>query len=635
MNRILFLLAMTAVLGLSAETPLVDDSIDEIDLEDDAALAAQKPQITAAEKTEGPVALVDIECDEATLADILRQFRKTTGANIISGESTNLQRRVSVSLKHVPWRQGLQAILNSRGFRLDERENIFRVVEDFQTTPLLTRTFQLNHASCAELADLFNASYAAKDSKGKVLHPIASSFAGANVVVVTAPEKVISDCEAIIKSVDKAVAQIYIEARFLELSTEAMHKLGLQWNSLESWGVSAKNLSADFSLSSARTTSDGYKTAQALAGSGSREGSSLLSSQNSQSASEIGSTWSTATADSSESSSKGAGSFSLSRDSNYERSKNTANNIGFSGQLSASDFTLALSAFEQLEDARIFSNPKVIVSNGKEANVDMTTKFPNVRLTSQRNNSDYGSYLDMSAQLEQIQGNADAGGLFAGSCFFEWGITLCVKPRISPDGLISVEITPTISQLNYDIADGGSSSGYYEIQSDASFGKYPIISMKRINTDFTMKDGSTAVIGGLSRTTEDDVDSGIPYLRKIPWIGPKLFGWKSRQKVQKEIIICVTIGIANPEDLPSDIGLPTNAIIGREYVSGKRLEPGLRKGPAAKILKLDMSALEDRHSETSTDEPAKGEVKITPAKGESVDLLSNLNEEAAAVATDN
>ena len=42
--------------------------------------------------------LVDIDCDDATLADILRQFRKTTGANIISTDSSNLQQRVSVSL---------------------------------------------------------------------------------------------------------------------------------------------------------------------------------------------------------------------------------------------------------------------------------------------------------------------------------------------------------------------------------------------------------------------------------------------------------------------------------------------------------------------------------------------------------
>ena len=123
-----------------------------------------------------------------------------------------------------------------------------------------------------------------------------------------------------------------------------------------------------------------------------------------------------------------------------------------------------------------------------------------------------------------------------------------------------------------------------------------------------MKDGATAVIGGLSKSAEEDVDSGIPYLRKIPWVGQKLFGWKSRQKVQKEILVFVTIGIADPSNLPKDIGLPKNAILGREFVRGNQLEPGDREGVGAKVLKLDMSELDKRGKKKS-----QGKVTITPA----------------------
>ena len=42
---------------------------------------------------------------------------------------------------------------------------------------------------------------------------------------------------------------------------------------------------------------------------------------------------------------------------------------GFSGQLSADDFTLALSAFEEFGEGKIFSNPKIIVSNGRMASL--------------------------------------------------------------------------------------------------------------------------------------------------------------------------------------------------------------------------------------------------------------------------
>ncbi|MDO5313656.1 MAG: hypothetical protein Q4G55_09685 [bacterium] len=166
---------------------------------------------------------------------------------------------------------------------------------------------------------------------------------------------------------------------------------------------------------------------------------------------------------------------------------------------------------------------------------------------------------------------------------------LSVKPRISPDGLISVEIVPTISEKTDEKTIAGAGEAIYT--------SYPIISVKRLTTEFTMKDGSTAVIGGLTQTVEDDVDSGIPYLRKIPWVGPKLFGWKSRQKVQKEIIVCVTIGIANPAELPEDVGLPKNAVLGREYLTGARQEPGARDGKAREALRLDMRPLDERKHE--------------------------------------
>ena len=125
--------------------------------------------------------------------------------------------------------------------------------------------------------------------------------------------------------------------------------------------------------------------------------------------------------------------------------------------------------------------------------------------------------------------------------------------------------------------------------------------MQRLITDFTMKDGSTAVIGGLTQTKEDDVDTGIPYLRKIPWIGQKLFGWTSRQKIQKEIIVFVTVGIANPRKLEMDVGLPKNAVLGREYVEGKALEPGDRGG-VKKSMELDLRDVDDRRNDEERDE---------------------------------
>ena len=592
--------AETATSNVDDATTLQDEGTDEIDLEeDDSAIAAKKPQIKG-EMSEGTMSLVDIDCDDATLADILRQFRKTTGANIISDDSTNLQRRVSVSLKHVPWLQGMTAILGSRGFRVEIRDNIYRVVEDLQLIPVSTRTFKLNHASAKELADLFNATYAPKDPSGKIKSPIASSFPGANVVVVTTTDKILSDCEAIIAAVDEAVAQIYIEARFIELSTEAMHKLGMQWDSLESWGASVRNISGGWEYNNGRAANYGMPlTTRTLTSSASDTKSTNVSSG------KDGTTTTTSTSPTSSSSDSstytGLIPNSIGAAAGAGRSaENMAwhNARGFSGQLSVDDFRLAMSAFEQMSDAKVFSNPKIIVSNGKEAKVDMTTKYPNVTIDSNYTGQN-SQNLSISTKLDTIPGEDKF--MFAKEAFFSWGIELSVTPRISPDGLISVQIVPTISDC----------TGYLKVNSsqetDTPYTQYPIIEVKRLTTEFTMKDGATAVIGGLSKSVEEDVDSGIPYLRKIPWIGQKLFGWKSRQKVQKEILVFVTIGIADPSKLPKDIGLPKNAILGREFVRGNQLEPGDREGASAKVLKLEMTELDKRGKRK-----AQGNVTITP-----------------------
>ena len=639
-----------------APAPAPESEADEIDLDklDDSADAARKaPTVKMAdpapastnvssaasastnriEQSAAPVVvtgLVDISCDDATLADILRQFRRTTGANIISADSSNLQQRVSVSLKHVPWLDALQVILNTKKFRLEPRGDIYFVSEDKQIEPVFTKTFVLNHASSKELAELFNSTLGAagtKDPKtGKVQsRQIATAFEGANVVVVTASEKVLSDCEQIIRSVDKAVAQIYIEARFIEVSNEAMHKLGVQWNQLASWGATVKDASATLGYANGRTGvykngyTDVYYTPKNMAQTG------------------LTSTYTDMATGKSEFDYSSGGENSFYTPKNFVQTGSTANYTDlangssaldyrrqdylkadalsdamswrnfrmFSGQLSADDFRLAMSAFEQMEDVKIFSNPKIIVSNGKEARVDMTTKFPNVRVQASRNSSNGSDSLDISTQLEIIPGEDKL--MFAKEAFYAWGITLTVKPRISPDGLINVEIVPTISQLDTDVT----STGFYQVSGgdSSAYSSYPIIQVKRLTTDFTMKDGATAVIGGLSKTTEGDVDSGIPYLRKIPWIGPKLFGWKSRGKVQKEIIVFVTLGVADPANLPADVGLPKNAVVGREYVAGRKFEPGDRAGGLADVMAVDVRPIEEKQSDNSR---GTGSVTITP-----------------------
>ena len=182
------------------------------------------------------------------------------------------------------------------------------------------------------------------------------------------------------------------------------------------------------------------------------------------------------------------------------------------------------------------------------------------------------------------------------AAFLSWRIELEVTPRVGTNGLINVSIVPTISSQTDWVTAGASDTN--SKSTDNNIGsysaKYPVIDVQRLVTDFVMADGTTAVIGGLSKTTEEQTDSGIPLLRDIPWLGNKLFGGKSRQKVQKEILVFVTVGFANPRMLRQDVGLPKNAVLGREYTDGFRKEPGDRRNGVAGVTSLDLRSIEEQ-----------------------------------------
>ena len=417
-----------------------------------------------------------------------------------------------------------------------------------------SRMFELTYASATDVADNFNRTWrGVLTTNGCVVAgDMAVPFIEANSVMVTAPESVLDNCAEMIAKIDRKPRQVYIEARFVELKNRAAYDLGIDWSGIGRLTVDA---SGSAGISRQRIPDNISKYSQ-----------STVSGMKGNSQS-------------------------------YEFTKGgTADNSYFQGMLSVEQMKIVLAAFQGSEDVKTFSNPKVIVTSGKEAIVDMTTKRPNVILSAKRVLNGNNNTLDVDTQMREVPGNDEL--MFAHQSFFSWGVMLSVQPRIMTNELINVAIVPTVSSLG----SGGDEVNYVKVESSESdeipAPKFPIIDVQRIVTEFTLKDGQTAVIGGLSKTYEYDYDNGIPYLCDIPWIGNKLFGGKTRQKEQREIIIFVTVGLADPEDVKSDVGLPKNAVLGRTYTNGTRKEPGDRTNAVEGVMSLDLRDLEDRAKDT-------------------------------------
>ena len=71
-------------------------------------------------------------------------------------------------------------------------------------------------------------------------------------------------------------------------------------------------------------------------------------------------------------------------------------------------------------------------------------------------------------------------------------------------------------------------------------------------------------------------------------------------------MVFVTVGLVDPVNMQKDAGLPKNAVLGRQYVEGQRLEPGDKNRDRVEGLKsLDLRPLEEQAADPAAGGSAK------------------------------
>ncbi|PKL51706.1 MAG: hypothetical protein CVV37_05035 [Nitrospira bacterium HGW-Nitrospira-1] len=153
-----------------------------------------------------------------------------------------------------------------------------------------------------------------------------------------------------------------------------------------------------------------------------------------------------------------------------------------------------LSALETIGKSKTLSNPKILALDNASANIQQGKTF-------------YVQTLDDKGNPKSEEKTAT--------------LSLTVKPRITPDGYIQLEITATDDSL--------------EIS-----GQYPVVNKRSLQTTALVKNGETLVLGGIYTSNETELETGMPWLRKIP-----VLGWLFKTKTQtgpeiKEILVFIT-----------------------------------------------------------------------------------------------
>ena len=175
---------------------------------------------------------------------------------------------------------------------------------------------------------------------------------------------------------------------------------------------------------------------------------------------------------------------------------NPAGNLWVSFLSNRFSVNIILQALEKEGKIRIVSNPKIVTQNNKKATILSGRKIPYP--TSQGNGAITVAFADANLQLD-------------------------VTPQITSDGTIIMDLKIEKSEADF----------------SNSVQNTPSIIRRSIETQVLVRDGGTAVLGGVYTTKTSDSTQGIPFLSKLPLIG-WLFRTKDHTDDSAELLIFVT-----------------------------------------------------------------------------------------------
>jgi general secretion pathway protein D len=231
--------------------------------------------------------------------------------------------------------------------------------------------------------------------------------------------------------------------------------------------------------------------------------------------------------------------------------------LALAGVFTNPQFQVVLRAINQQKGVDLVSAPKVTVKSGAKATINITRKFPYPR--------DYSP-----PQVPQTQGNGSINPATpATPTSFETrnvGVQLEVEPTVGPDGYtIELSLSPQITEfqgfVNYGspiqtIAPVYFSTGITNVVVDTkpvvltpNVINQPVFSVRQVDTQVSVYDGQTVVLGGLLREDVQKVQDKTPILGDIPLAG-SLFRSSANQRIKRNLLIFVTAGLLDPAGQP-------------------------------------------------------------------------------------
>ncbi|MEO6567133.1 MAG: hypothetical protein ABIO94_00095 [Opitutaceae bacterium] len=187
-------------------------------------------------------------------------------------------------------------------------------------------------------------------------------------------------------------------------------------------------------------------------------------------------------------------------------------------QLVGRDVNATIHALSSVAKTEILSRPSILTRSNQRATIVVGQNVPLIESSTQNNNGG-GTSVTSTITYQDV------------------GIILQVTPFITQSGLVEMIVAPKISSISPTVV------------SIPGAGNATVIDTRSADTVVVTPSDRTIVIGGLISNQKSDIQSKVPLLGDIPFVG-NLFKRKNKGDVKTELLIFLTPHVvATPDEL--------------------------------------------------------------------------------------
>jgi type IV pilus assembly protein PilQ len=191
---------------------------------------------------------IDIDLKDADIHNVLRLLADTGHVNVVTAD--DVTGTITIRMHNVPWDQVLDVVLQAKGLGMVRQGNLIRVAplaqlqkerelrlaaqkQEYELTPLETRLIPISYAQADEI-----------QARAKELLSPRGSIAvdeRTNVLITRDIASNLNYIEELIRSLDTQTAQVLIEARIVEGTSNYLRDVGIQWGGDVTFGPATGN----------------------------------------------------------------------------------------------------------------------------------------------------------------------------------------------------------------------------------------------------------------------------------------------------------------------------------------------------------------------------------------------------------